>query len=502
MSATQTKSSRRVLAKRLINKIRQKDIKLPSFITRILFLRHSVRQIPSLVTLANGSVVQLQSFSKEQLPLYSYPPNTQDNGNLSGTGWQLSTKLGKYIFDNFLLDSNKIKSTYVRSSSETDRTVNTGIAITRSINNEISKNQKINESKSITDNSMTETNKIRNKNDKLISISFSVEKDFNGKLSDPLFFPQLFYGYKLPDSALTEKEARFKIIEPKINKVAEAIAETFGVKLPEETKITLNNITGRLAIENVFSQEPNFSLYSGIDLGITEKNRKRICEGIVLRQFVDNIPIAAQQNSSNMAQYLVNTLSQKNGRVTILISNDNPITSLAALLGYKFKTPGWPTQFVNANAGFLFTLYSYRDHSVDKRVSDKSHKSDKSNNKSDKNNNNKNKSDKRNDKSDKNSKKNNKCSKHNTEKNINDRNDLINGRDDFINGRDDLITVQFLGPDVNEDPNFILSPVLDQNCNEITNIPFNEFISLVESRINPAYVNLSEVNNVKAYRVS
>jgi hypothetical protein len=47
-------------------------------------------------------------------------------------------------------------------------------------------------------------------------------------------------------------------------------------------------------------------------------------------------------------------MNGKEEKTEIIIVNDNYISSLAALLSYKFKGEGLPTQFVNANSGFIF----------------------------------------------------------------------------------------------------------------------------------------------------
>src|SRR5438477_12758499 len=93
--------------------------------TAVLISRHSVRGIPDKVKLANESVIKLQDLSVKPLPLYSSPVNTEENGTLAGTGWQLSEKFGKFLRKKFKSDIN------IRGSVETDRTINTAIATAR-----------------------------------------------------------------------------------------------------------------------------------------------------------------------------------------------------------------------------------------------------------------------------------------------------------------------------------------------------------------------------------
>ena len=279
--------------------------------TSVLFLRHSVRGIPDEIELADGSIVKIQTFSKQTLPLYASPANTTLDGNISGTGWQLSEKLGKLL-------RTKYNNISIRANVSTDRTVDTAIAIARGAN--------------------------------IPYISI-----YDGPI-DPLFFPSDYYNYKLPPTALTEMQARYDNNMNHVNHVSSAITETFGIPLPQDTKITLNNISGLLNIIAKFSQQPNFSVLSNINLGLTKTAMKSISHGAVLHQFINNIPIYTQQQCSNMAQFILNTLMKNDNNTTILIGNDDTISSLASLLDYKFRVPGWPTQFVTANGGFIFTL--------------------------------------------------------------------------------------------------------------------------------------------------
>lgn len=282
--------------------------------TRVLFLRHSVRGIPDEIELADGSIVKMQSFSKQPLPLYASSVNTTEDGNLSGTGWKLSERLGK------LLRSKYGNIINIRANVGTNRTIDTAIAIARGAN--------------------------------IPNISI-----YDGP-TDPLFFPTKYYGYKLPSDALTKMENRYNKNLKHVKNISSAITETFGVPLPEpeDTKITPDKITGLLNIIAKFSQQPNFSLFSGIDLGLRDDTRKIISHGAVLHQGIMNIPIYNQQQCSNMAQYILDTLVNNDNQTTVLVGNDETISSLASLLDYRFRISGWPTQFVMANAGFIFTL--------------------------------------------------------------------------------------------------------------------------------------------------
>ncbi len=337
--------------------------------TAVLFVRHSVRNVPDKVELANGTITDLQAFSLQSLPLYASPTNSLIDGGLSGVGWELSAKLGKLL-------RKKYKHISIRASVSTNRTIDTGIAIARAANVPF------------------------------IDI-------YNGSV-DPLFFPQEVYHYELPPESLIEKQQRYTQKLTEINRVSEAVTKVFGVELPTETKITLNKITGLLGILDKFSQEPTFSMYSQIDLGINAKNRQLITQGITIRQFIDNIPVAIQQNASNLAQYILDTLLKKEEKLTVLVGNDNPISSLCALLEYQFQIDGLAEQYVNANSGLLFIL------------------------------------------------------------------------------EENHIRVNFLGLDVHGhyDSNEISKP-----------IKVKKFTELIEQRVNPLYVNLSDIDNVKNWRV-
>jgi len=283
--------------------------------TSVLFTRHGVRNVPDKVPLADGTLVPFQSFSIQKLPLYASPTNNEVDGNLCGVGWDFSEKLGKFL-------RKKYKNIEIRASVSTNRTIDTGIALARSAGIE-----------------------------EIIV--------YNGPI-DPLFFPREFYGYKLPPGSLAARQGRYDQSLNDVKKISEAITKAFGVPLPIETTITLDATPGLLGIEERFSQEPTFSSLCGIDLGITKHNAKKITQGITIRQFVDNIPPFIQQQSSNMAQYILNTLLKKEDKLTVLVGNDSPISSLAALLEYEFQIPGLAVQYVNANSGLLFTLE--KDH--------------------------------------------------------------------------------------------------------------------------------------------
>lgn len=337
--------------------------------TTLLFVRHSVRNIQDFVELADGNVVTLQSFSKQQLPLYSSPVNINVDGNISGIGWKFSKKLGKLL-------RKKYKNIHIRASVSTNRAIDTGIAISQGA--------------------------------KIPSITI-----FNGPI-DPLFFPRDFYNYKLPSDALKERQERYDSRLEDIQNVSKTITETFGVKLPKETKITLDKITGLLSIEDKFSNETAFSVLSDIDLEISHKNRKIITQGLAIRQYIDNIPLFVQQQSTNMLKYIIDTLIKNDDMLTILVGNDNPISSLATLLDYKFETDGWSAQYISANSGFLFTLDN------------------------------------------------------------------------------DQVKVEFLG--LNSKKEFCITPVAKS-------ISLKKFKKFIESKINPLYLNLSDINNVKEFRV-
>jgi hypothetical protein len=279
--------------------------------TTVLFLRHSVRNVPDTVTLANGETVPLQNFSCQKLPLYAEPVNNKEDGGLSGVGWNLSHKLGQYI-------KKRYKNISIRGNVGTGRTIDTAIAIARGADVE----------------------------------NITV---YNGAI-DPLIDLIKFYHYTLPPSSLEERKDRYERVLPLVLNTKEVVEKTFHRPLPLQTGFNEIGYTGLLQIENVLSQEPTFSALSSIDLEIKVKDRKPICRGIVLRQYVDNIPLYTQQLSSNMAEFIVNFLNKKDKKTQVIIVNDNYISSLAALLSFKFKGRELPTQFVNANSGLIFSL--------------------------------------------------------------------------------------------------------------------------------------------------
>lgn len=284
--------------------------------TSVFVVRHGHRGIVTKVKLANGDVVPLQNFSLKALPLYAYPAETEENiGNLSGEGWKYNRKLGKLLRK--LKKAHSSSKIYVRASPHLQRLLASSIALARGAH-------------------------VKNIQVSVLPI-------------DPLFFPELVYHYTLPDSSVAERQARYESKLDQVQKVSKSITKVFGVPLPTETKITKNNVTGLLEIENVFSQEPPMSLYANIDLGMTKKTRKKISEGIVIRQYVDNIPLYVAQTSSLLAYYLLQQLRKNNGALHVLIGRDNNVSALASLLGYSFAVPNWPKNFVNISSGLLFT---------------------------------------------------------------------------------------------------------------------------------------------------
>lgn len=284
--------------------------------TSVFVVRHGHRGIVTQVQLANGNTVPLQDFSLKPLPLYSYPSETKENiGNLSGEGWRYNYKLGKLLRK--LKKAHSSSKIYVRASPHLERILASGIAIARGAH-------------------------VQNMQVSVLPV-------------DPLFFPEIVYHYNLPDSATTERQARYDSKLEEVTKVSKAITKVFGVPLPIDTKITKTNVTGLLEIENVFSQEPPMSLYANIDLGLTKKTRNKIAEGIVIRQFVDNIPLYVAQTSSLLAFYLLQQLRRNDGALHVLVGRDNNVSALANLFEYSFAFPNWPQNFVNISSGLLFT---------------------------------------------------------------------------------------------------------------------------------------------------
>lgn len=283
----------------------------------ILITRHTVRAIPNLVTLADGSQVEIQNYSLKPLPFLASPSNTSSDGNINIFGWELSKKLGKKLKHKY----SKIK---IRGNVSTDRTIDTAIGISIGANLDF------------------------------ISV-------FNGT-NDPLINPTGYYGYTLPESANEEQIIRYNKVYPTIKKVSRALTETFGVPLPKESNIQLTSFSGLLSIENILAQEPTFSKLSNIDLNINKKNSFIIPQGIVCKQYIYNIPLYCQQMCSNMLQYILNifnlTKNNKNKEniIDIIVENDSYISSTASLLGLNFKIETLPENYVNANSGLLFTL--------------------------------------------------------------------------------------------------------------------------------------------------
>jgi hypothetical protein len=283
----------------------------------ILLTRHTVRGIPNLVTLADGSEVPTQNFSLKPLPFFASPSNTSSDGNINIFGWKLSKKLGKKLGNNY----SKIK---IRGNCAKDRTIDTAIGIS-------------------------------------IGAKVDFISVYNGK-NDPLIDPISYYNYTLPASANEEHIYRYNKIHPTIKKVSKALTESFGVPLPKESVIELTSYSGLLAIENILSQEPTFSKFSNIDLNINKKNSYIIPQGIVAKQYIYNIPLYCQQSSSNMLQYILNLFNfYKNNKckendIDIIVEDDTYISALAALLGLNFTIETLPQNYINANSGLLFIL--------------------------------------------------------------------------------------------------------------------------------------------------
>ena len=293
--------------------------------TSVLFTRHSVRGVPDLVELADGKIVKIQQFSRKPLPLYAAPVHTTSNGDISGVGWDLSKELGKLLVGDSKCKESSVqlklpawKRINLRADVGTLRATNTGVGVARGLG--------------------------------LRDIAI-----YSGNV-DPLFDPRAFNHFELPPSNLATRIKRFEETSEEIDRTKRALEETFKAPLPSETKILPESVTGLLEIEDKLSQEPPFSRLSEIDLGIRSRNGFRIMRGIVIRQFIDNIPIFVQQTSSTMAVHILQLLEARDNHLNVLVSSDNPISSLAALLDLFFKTSDQPTQFVNANSGLLFTL--------------------------------------------------------------------------------------------------------------------------------------------------
>jgi len=283
----------------------------------ILLTRHTVRGIPNLVKLADGTTVPTQNFSLKPLPFFASPSNTSSNGNINMFGWNLSKKLGKNLKEKY----SKIK---IRGNSETDRTIDTAIGISIGANV------------------------------KFISV-------YNGNV-DPLIDPAAYYNYTLPQSENQKQIDRYNSVKPIIQKVSKALTETFGVPLPTESNIQLTSYSGLLAIENILSQEPTFSKFSNIDLNISTKNSFIIPQGIVARQYIYNTKLRCQQLTSNILQYILNIFNftkknkNKENEIDIIVENDDYISALASLLGLNFTIETLPQNYINANSGLLFTL--------------------------------------------------------------------------------------------------------------------------------------------------
>jgi hypothetical protein len=295
----------------------------------ILLTRHTVRGVPNLVTLADGSQVPIQNYSLKPLPFFASPSNTSLDGNINGFGWELSKKLGKILKRKY----SKIK---IRGNVSTDRTIDTAIGISIGANVDF------------------------------ISV-------FNGE-NDPLINPVGYYDYTLPESANKEQIKRYNKIYPTIKEVSRALTETFGVPLPKKSNIQLTTFSGLLAIETFLAQEPTFSKLSNINLNINKKNSFIIPQGIVCKQYIYNIPLYCQQMCSNILQYILNifdfTKNNKNNKnkeneIDIIVENDAYISTTAALLGLNFKIETLPENYVNANSGLLFTLDDNNNVSIE-----------------------------------------------------------------------------------------------------------------------------------------